>query len=67
MTTIDPVEFGELRGKVEALEGKVDKIQKDVEELLALANRSKGALWVLMGIAAMVGAAMHWTIDKVLK
>ena len=62
---IDLVKYGVLWQKVQDMDRKVDKMERQLEELLALANRSKGGLWIGMSIAsafsAFVGfAASNW-------
>jgi hypothetical protein len=51
----DMFKFGGLVNQVENLQAKVDSMDKDIKTLLELANRSKGSLWALMGIASLVG------------
>jgi len=41
MSEIDPVKFGLLIGQVKTLEAQVDDMQRDIKQLLALANHSK--------------------------
>jgi hypothetical protein len=62
---IDPVRYGVLWQKVEdyerklnSMEKKMDKMEANLEQLVAMANRSKGSLWALMGVASVVGAAI---------
>jgi len=62
---IDLVKYGVLWQKVQDMDRKVDKMERQLEELLALANRSKGGLWVGMSIASAFSAfvgfvASHW-------
>jgi hypothetical protein len=61
---IDPIEFGALRGEVQALRKDVEELSAEVKELLALANKSKGALWLGMMLASGLGAAVHWLFGK---
>jgi len=63
---IDPYKYGKLVATVESLEKKVDKLEQGMEELLELANRSKGGFWMGMTIASIVGGVVtfitsHWT------
>lgn len=60
MSDIDPVKFGLLIGQVKTLEDQVSDLQKDVKELLELANKSKGGFWMGMTIASGVGAIISW-------
>jgi hypothetical protein len=56
MDNIDPVEYGKLLEKVEGLEEKVASMESDLKQLLALANKSRGAFWVGLSVASFVGA-----------
>jgi hypothetical protein len=61
---IDPVKYGVLWQKVQDLDKKVDKLEAGMEELLALANRGRGGLWVGMAlisaVSSIVGYLSHW-------
>jgi len=66
MSEIDPFQYGQLVAKVDALEKKVDKLEVGMEQLLELANKSKGGFWMGMTIASIVGGLVtfitsHWT------
>ena len=63
MSDIDPIKFGLLIGQVKTLETQVESLQKDVKELLELANRSKGGFWMGMTIASMVGGFVSWIVS----
>jgi len=58
-TEIDLVKYGVLWQKVQDMDKKVDKVERNVEELLALANKGKGGLWfgmtVVSGVSVVVG------------
>lgn len=60
MSEIDPVKFGLLIGQVKTLETQVDDLQKDVKQLLELANKGKGGFWAGMSIASMFGGMVSW-------
>jgi hypothetical protein len=60
MNEINPREFGRLEAEVHSLRTQVTDLQKDMRELLELANRSKGGLWVGMSIAAGLGGVVSW-------
>ncbi len=65
MSEIDPFQYGQLVAKVDSLEKKVDKLEAGMEELLELANKSKGGFWMGMVIASGVGGLItfitsHW-------
>ena len=67
---IDPVKYGVLWQKVEDYEKKFDelsrkqdKMEANIEKFLARAERSKGSLWALMGVASVVGAIISFLTD----
>jgi len=51
----DMFKFGGLVNQVENLQAKVDSMDRDIKELLELANKSKGGFWMGMTIASIVG------------
>ena len=57
---IDLVKYGVLWQKVQDMDKKFDKMERNVEELLALANKGRGGFWMGMTIASSVGAAVAW-------
>lgn len=61
---IDLVKYGVLWQKVQDMDKKVDKMERNVEELLALANKGKGGLWfgmsIVSGVSAVVGYALNY-------
>jgi len=56
---IDPVKYGVLWQKVQDMDKKMDKVERQLEELVALANKGRGGLWfgmtVVSGASAVVG------------
>ncbi len=56
---IDLVKYGVLWQKVQDMDKKVDKMERNVEELLALANKGRGGFWfgmsVISGGSAVIG------------
>jgi len=64
---IDPVKYGALWQKVqdyerrfEVVDKKLDKMEHQLDELLALANKGRGGFWAGMTIASTVGAIVSW-------
>lgn len=64
---IDPLKYGAMWQRVndyerrfEVIDKKLDKMERQIEELLALANKGKGGFWMGMTIASSVGAAIAW-------
>jgi hypothetical protein len=60
MEEIDPVKYGVLWERVQQMDKKIDKMERQIEELLALANKSKGGLWAGMAIASAIGGVVTW-------
>lgn len=68
--SIDLVRYGVLWNKVEnyehkfeAMEKKIDAMESDLKKLVLMAERSKGSLWALMGVASVVGGAISILTD----
>jgi energy-converting hydrogenase Eha subunit F len=64
---VDLYKYGKLTAQVESMEKKIDKLESNMEELLELANKSKGGFWMGMTIASIVGGAItfitsHWVV-----
>lgn len=67
---IDLVRYGVLWQKVEnyeqkfdAMEKKMDNMEADIKKLVLMAERSKGSLWALMGVAGVFGSLVGWFAD----
>tara|TARA_R110002126_G_scaffold9513_2_gene42905 strand:+ start:1517 stop:1720 length:204 start_codon:yes stop_codon:yes gene_type:complete len=54
METINPVEFGKMKEQIEHLQKGQDELNKDMKEMLALANQSKGGFWAGIAIASFI-------------
>jgi len=67
MSDIDPIEYGKLVNSVENLERKVDAMEVDIKKLVAMAERSKGSLWALMGVASVAGACISYVSEIVFR
>jgi len=67
MSDINPVEYGKLVNAVENLENKVNSMDNDIKRLVAMAERSKGSLWALMGVASVAGAFISYLADVLFK
>jgi hypothetical protein len=59
----DPFKFGGLVTQVEHLQQKVDAMEADIKKLVAMAERSKGSLWALMGFASVAGGFIAYITD----
>ena len=64
----DMFKFGGLVNQVENLQLKVDKLEEGMEELLALANKSRGGFWAGMAIVSafstFIGFITHYLMGK---
>lgn len=60
---IDLVKYGVLWQKVESMEAKIDKMEAQLETLIALANKGRGGFWMGMvfvsAISSVVGYVSH--------
>ena len=57
---IDPVRYGVLWERVQNMDKKMDRMETQIEQLLELANKSKGGLWMGMTIASAFGGLIGW-------
>ena len=61
---IDLVKYGVLWQKVQDMDKKMDKVERQLEELVALANKGRGGLWfgmtVVSGVSAVVGYFLNY-------
>jgi uncharacterized protein with PhoU and TrkA domain len=67
MNDINPIEYGKLVQSVDNLERKVDAMEVDIKKLVAMAERSKGSLWALMGVASVAGAFISYMTEVVFR
>ncbi|KAA0089381.1 hypothetical protein CIW54_07920 [Paraburkholderia sp. T12-10] len=58
MNPIDPVEFGRVLARLDEQDKTIDEMRQDIKSLLAMANRGKGALFILMSVSSVIGAVM---------
>ena len=52
---IDPVKYGVMWQKVQSMEKTINKLECQMEELLALANKSKGGMFAGMAVVSFIG------------
>ena len=57
MSDVDMFKYGQLVAQVDSLDKKVDSMDKDLKELLALANKGRGGMWFGMVFVSAVSAA----------
>ena len=66
------VELGALAAEIAAIHREnerrdrvINELANDIKELLALANKSKGGLWVGMSLASVFGAVASWIVSHI--
>ena len=61
---IDLVKYGVLWQKVQDMDKKMDKMEDQLEQLVALANRGRGGFWmgmaIMSSITGLIGFATAW-------
>jgi hypothetical protein len=62
---IDPVKYGVLWERVKNMDDKIDKMERQIDLLLELANKSKGGFWAGMTIASSLGAIGGWVVSHI--
>lgn len=60
MSDVDMFKYGQLVAQVEALDKKVDKLERNMEALLELANKGKGGMWMGMVIVSSVSSIVGY-------
>jgi hypothetical protein len=65
--SFDIYKYGKLVAQVESMEKKVDAMEVDIKKLVAMAERSKGSLWAIMGAASVFGGFVTWIADLVFR
>ena len=61
---IDPIKYGVLWQKVQDVDKKMDKLERQMEQLLDMASRSKGALWLGIGFCSMLTGLVGFFFGK---
>lgn len=61
---IDPVKYGVLWQKVHEMDKKVDKMERQLEQLLELANKGKGGLWFGMTVVSAVSGVFGFLLTQ---
>ena len=63
-STFDPVRYGVLWERVQVMDRKMDRMERQMEQLLDMASRSKGAIWLGIGLWSVVTAALGFFLGK---
>lgn len=62
MSNIDPIEFGRMQSDVHMLKSEMSEVRKDVKELLEMANKGQGGLWMFRTMYVAAGGLLAWLI-----
>ena len=60
---IDLVKYGVLWQKVQDMDKKMDKVERQLEELVALANKGRGGLWFGMTVVSCASALVGYMLN----
>lgn len=60
LENFDMFKFGGLVNQVENLQAKVDSMDRDIKELLELANKSRGGFWMGMAIVSAISGVISF-------
>jgi hypothetical protein len=60
MAEFDMFKFGGLVQQVETLQAKVDGMDRDIKELLELANKSRGGFWMGMAVVSAISGMISF-------
>lgn len=61
---IDPIKYGVLWQKVQDMDKKMDKMERQMELLLDMASRSKGVIWLGLSVWSGLVAASGFFVGK---
>lgn len=59
---IDLVKYGVLWQKVQDMDKKIDKMETQLEQLVALANKGRGGFWAGMVFASVISSVIGFTL-----
>ena len=60
---INLVQYGSLCHQVMEMERKIDKMESQLEQLVSLANKSQGGLWIGMSILSAISAVIAFALS----
>lgn len=64
MSNIDPIEFGRMQSDVHMLKNEMGEVRRDVKELLEMANKGQGGLWMFRSMYVAAGGLLAWLIPQ---
>lgn len=56
-----------IESAVERMDNDAKELQSDVKELLALANKSRGAVLALISVSATIGGIVAWVVENIFR
>lgn len=59
----DPVKYGIHWQQVNEMEKKIDKMEKQLDDLVAMANKGRGGLWVGMVMISVISSAVGFMLS----
>ena len=65
--SIDLVKYGVLWQKVQDMDKKMDKMEIQLEQLVALANKGRGGFWAGMVFASLLSTCIGFAIGWIKK
>lgn len=63
-SNFDPVKYGVLWERVQVMDKKMDRMERQMEQLLDMASRSKGAIWLGIGLWSVVTGVAGFFLGK---
>lgn len=60
----DPIKYGVLWQRVQDMDKKMDRMERQMEQLLDMASRSKGAIWLGIGLWSVVTGIAGFFLGK---
>jgi hypothetical protein len=57
---IDLVKYGVLWQKVQDMDKKMDKVEHQLEELVAMANKGRGGFWMGLMVVSAISTLIGW-------
>lgn len=63
-SNFDPVRYGVLWERVQVMDKKMDRMERQMEQLLDMASRSKGAIWLGIGLWSVLTGVAGFFLGK---
>ncbi len=65
MSDIDPVEFGKVVASIENIERRLDAIEPQIADMIAMKNKGKGYVAALITFSGISGAAFAEGVRRI--